>query len=62
MAEAHQGVAFSFAVSEDDGLHLNVSHEAIRAIWLSGFRSWRKRWSRLVVNITFFLILIILTS
>lgn len=51
MAEAHQGVAFSFAVTEDEGLHLNVSLEAIKAVWLSGFRSWRKRWSRFMVSI-----------
>jgi hypothetical protein len=51
MAEAHQGVAFSFAVTEDEGLHLSVSFEAIKAVLLSGARSWRKIISRLIVSI-----------
>ncbi len=50
MAEAHQGVAFSFAVTEDEGLHFNVSFEALRAVILSGVRSWRKMISRLMVS------------
>lgn len=49
MAEAHQGVAFSFAVTEDEGLHFNVSIEALKAVLLSGVRSWRKILSRLIV-------------
>jgi hypothetical protein len=49
MAEAHQGVAFSFAVTEDEGLHLNVSLEAFKAVFYSGFRSWRKIFARFIV-------------
>ena len=49
MAEAHQGVAFQFSVTEDDGLHLSVSFEAFKAVFLSGVRSWRKRFARLMV-------------
>ncbi len=51
MAEAHQGVAFSFAVTEDEGLHLNVSLEAVKAVLLSGARSFRKSFLRFIVNI-----------
>lgn len=51
MAEAHQGVAFSFHVSEDEGLHLNVSWEAIKAVLKSGMRNWRKKLSRFAVSI-----------
>ena len=46
MAEAHQGVAFSFSVTEDEGLDLNVSVEAFKAVLYSGARSWRKILSR----------------
>lgn len=51
MAEAHQGVAFTFSVTEDDGLHLNVSLDALKAVLYSGLRSWRKRLSRLINEI-----------
>jgi hypothetical protein len=51
MAEAHQGVAFSFAVTEDEGLNLNVSREALKAVLRSGMRNWRKKVSRFAVNI-----------
>ena len=50
MAEAHQGVAFSFSVTADEGLHLNVSYEALKAVLFSGFRSWRKATYRFIVN------------
>ena len=46
MAEAHQGVAVSFSVTEDEGLDLNVSVEAFKAVLYSGVRSWRKILSR----------------
>ena len=49
MAEAHQGVAFTFSVTEDEGLHLSVSFEAFKAVFLSGVRSWRKMLARLMV-------------
>jgi len=51
MAEAHQGVAFSFSVTEDEGLHLNVSLEALRAVLRSGSRSWRKKIAQLINSI-----------
>jgi hypothetical protein len=50
MAEAHQGVAFSFAVTEDEGLHVNVSHEVLKAVFKSGLRHWRKKLSRFIVS------------
>jgi hypothetical protein len=50
MAEAHQGVAFSFHVTEDEGLHLSVSFEAFKAVFLSGLRSWRKMLLHILVN------------
>jgi carnitine O-palmitoyltransferase 1 len=51
MAEAHQGVAFSFHVTEDEGLHINVSFEAFKAVFLSGLRSYRKFFIRLINQI-----------
>ncbi len=49
MAEAHQGVAFSFHVTEDEGLHINVSFEAFKAVFLSGLRTYRKFLIRFIV-------------
>jgi len=49
MAEAHQGVAFSFHVTEDEGLHINVSFEAFKAVFLSGLRTYRKFIIRFIV-------------
>ena len=54
MAEGHQAVAFSFAVTEDDGLDLNVSMEALKAVLRSGLRNWRKTLSRFAVITLFF--------
>uniref|UniRef100_A0A8C9QV24 carnitine O-palmitoyltransferase n=1 Tax=Scleropages formosus TaxID=113540 RepID=A0A8C9QV24_SCLFO len=45
MAEAHQAVAFQFTVSPD-GIDLQLSHEALRQIYLSGIHSWKKRYIR----------------
>ena len=42
MAEAHSAVAFSFAVSHE-GVHINVNHDALWAVWESGVRSWKKK-------------------
>ncbi|XP_078405717.1 carnitine O-palmitoyltransferase 1, liver isoform-like [Cetorhinus maximus] len=42
MAEAHQAVAFQFTVTPD-GIDLRLSHEALKQIYLSGLRSWKKR-------------------
>ncbi|XP_041093469.1 carnitine O-palmitoyltransferase 1, liver isoform-like [Polyodon spathula] len=45
MAEAHQAVAFQFTLTPE-GIDLQLSHEALRQIYLSGLRSWRKRLTR----------------
>ncbi|KAI0209134.1 Carnitine O-palmitoyltransferase 1, liver [Lamellibrachia satsuma] len=49
MAEAHSAVAFSFAVSHE-GLHINVNHDALWAVWESGVRSWKKKIGRIKNN------------
>ncbi|KAG8433946.1 hypothetical protein GDO86_012345 [Hymenochirus boettgeri] len=46
MAEAHQAVAFQFTVTPD-GIDLQLSHEALKQIYLSGLRSWKKKLARL---------------
>lgn len=48
MAEAHQAVAFQFTVSPD-GIDLQLSHEALRQIYLSGLHSWKKKFIRFKV-------------
>ncbi|XP_062845574.1 carnitine palmitoyltransferase 1Aa (liver) isoform X1 [Trichomycterus rosablanca] len=45
MAEAHQAVAFQFTVSPD-GIDLQLSHEALRQVYLSGLHSWKKKFVR----------------
>ncbi|XP_063044161.1 carnitine O-palmitoyltransferase 1, liver isoform-like [Engraulis encrasicolus] len=45
MAEAHQAVGFQFTVSPE-GIDLQLSHEALRQIYLSGVYSWKKRFVR----------------
>ncbi|XP_066509213.1 carnitine O-palmitoyltransferase 1, liver isoform-like isoform X1 [Hoplias malabaricus] len=45
MAEAHQAVAFQFTVSPD-GIDLQLSHEALRQVYLSGVHSWKKKFVR----------------
>uniref|UniRef100_UPI00398E4C96 carnitine O-palmitoyltransferase 1, liver isoform-like n=1 Tax=Pristiophorus japonicus TaxID=55135 RepID=UPI00398E4C96 len=45
MAEAHQAVAFQFTVTPD-GIDLLLSHEALKQVYLSGLRSWKKRFRR----------------
>ncbi|KAM4524282.1 carnitine O-palmitoyltransferase 1, liver isoform 2-T2 [Odontesthes bonariensis] len=42
MAEAHQAVAFQFTVTPE-GIDLQLSHQALTEIYLSGVRSWKKR-------------------
>ena len=49
MAEAHSAVAFSFTVTHE-GVNLDLNYEAIRAIWRSGVRSWKKRMGRMKVS------------
>ncbi|XP_063798481.1 carnitine O-palmitoyltransferase 1, liver isoform-like isoform X2 [Pseudophryne corroboree] len=46
MAEAHQAVAFQFTVTPE-GIDLRLSHEALKQVYLSGLRSWKKRVARL---------------
>uniref|UniRef100_UPI003AB041B4 carnitine O-palmitoyltransferase 1, liver isoform-like isoform X2 n=1 Tax=Centroberyx gerrardi TaxID=166262 RepID=UPI003AB041B4 len=46
MAEAHQAVAFQFTVTPE-GIDLQLSHQALTEIYLSGLRSWKKRLIRL---------------
>lgn len=48
MAEAHQAVAFQFTVTPE-GIDLQLSHQALTEIYLSGVRSWKKRIIRLKV-------------
>lgn len=48
MAEAHQAVAFQFTVTRD-GFDVQLSHQALTEIYLSGVRSWKKRIVRLKV-------------
>ncbi|XP_060636742.2 palmitoyl thioesterase CPT1C isoform X1 [Anolis sagrei] len=46
MAEAHQAVAFQFTVSPE-GIDLQLSHVAFKEIYLSGVRSWKKKFNQL---------------
>ncbi|XP_051537962.1 carnitine O-palmitoyltransferase 1, liver isoform-like isoform X2 [Myxocyprinus asiaticus] len=50
MAEAHQAVAFQFTITPE-GIDLQLSHQALRQVYLSGLRSWKKRVVRLKNNI-----------
>ena len=45
MAEAHQAVAFSFAITHE-GLDVDFDAEVLKLIFSSGVRSWRKRITR----------------
>lgn len=49
MAEAHQAVAFQFTVTPD-GIDLQLCHEALRQVYLSGLHSWKKRFIRFKVR------------
>lgn len=49
MAEAHSAVAFSFSVTPE-GVNVKLNHEALRAVWRSGVRSFKKRVGRMQVN------------
>ncbi|KAJ7313745.1 hypothetical protein JRQ81_005404 [Phrynocephalus forsythii] len=46
MAEAHQAVAFQFTVSPE-GIDFQLSHVAFKEIYLSGLRSWKKKFNQL---------------
>nr|CAG4645461.1 EOG090X04D9 [Lynceus sp. MCZ IZ 141354] len=50
MAEAHQAVAFSFAVTHE-GVNVNFDLEVLRLIYRSGIRSWRKKLIRFKNNV-----------
>ncbi|XP_042200963.1 carnitine O-palmitoyltransferase 1, liver isoform isoform X2 [Callorhinchus milii] len=50
MAEAHQAVAFQFTVTPE-GIDLQLSHQALKEIYLSGVRAWKKRCARIRNNI-----------
>ena len=50
MAEAHAAVAFSFTVTQD-GVDVNLNHEALHAVWESGVVSWKKRIGKLKVSV-----------
>lgn len=54
MAEAHSAVAFSFTVTPE-GVDVNVNHDALWAVWISGWRSWKKRCAKIKVNSNFLL-------
>uniref|UniRef100_A0A1B0AHR2 carnitine O-palmitoyltransferase n=1 Tax=Glossina pallidipes TaxID=7398 RepID=A0A1B0AHR2_GLOPL len=45
MAEAHQAVAFSFAITHE-GFDINYDQEVLNLVWNSGIRSWKKRLAR----------------
>jgi hypothetical protein len=49
MAEAHSAVAFSFSVTPE-GVNVKLNHEALRAVWRSGVRSFKKRVGRMQVS------------
>lgn len=42
MAEAHSAVAFSFSVTPD-GVDVKFNHDALKAVFYSGVRSYKKR-------------------
>nr|XP_034990942.1 carnitine O-palmitoyltransferase 1, brain isoform isoform X2 [Zootoca vivipara] len=46
MAEAHQAVAFQFTVSPE-GIDLQLSHAALKEVYISGLRSWKKKFNQL---------------
>ncbi|XP_011252291.1 carnitine O-palmitoyltransferase 1, liver isoform isoform X2 [Camponotus floridanus] len=50
MAEAHSAVAFSFAITHE-GWDVNFDREVLHLVWLSGVRSWKKRFFRFLNNL-----------
>ncbi|MFT7798131.1 carnitine O-palmitoyltransferase 1, liver isoform-like isoform X1 [Arapaima gigas] len=50
MAEAHQAVAFQFTITPE-GIDLQLSHQALCEVCLSGVRSWKKRFARMKNNL-----------
>ncbi|XP_069764295.1 carnitine O-palmitoyltransferase 1, liver isoform-like isoform X1 [Narcine bancroftii] len=49
MAEAHQAVAFQFTVTPE-GIDLQLSHNVLKEIYLSGIRAWKKKCNRIKNN------------
>ncbi|KAL0116876.1 hypothetical protein PUN28_010032 [Cardiocondyla obscurior] len=50
MAEAHSAVAFSFSITHE-GWDVNFDREVLHLVWLSGLRSWKKRFFRFQNNL-----------
>lgn len=50
MAEAHSAVAFSFSITHE-GWDVNFDREVLNLVWLSGVRSWKKRFFRFMNNL-----------
>uniref|UniRef100_A0A146KJV7 carnitine O-palmitoyltransferase n=1 Tax=Lygus hesperus TaxID=30085 RepID=A0A146KJV7_LYGHE len=50
MAEAHQAVAFSFAITHE-GWDVNLDREVLHLVLASGVRSWKKRLFRIQNNL-----------
>ncbi|XP_029658757.1 carnitine O-palmitoyltransferase 1, liver isoform isoform X2 [Formica exsecta] len=50
MAEAHSAVAFSFSITHE-GWDVNFDREVLHLVWLSGVRSWKKRFFRFQNNL-----------
>ncbi|KAL7643720.1 UNVERIFIED_CONTAM: hypothetical protein RMT77_005726 [Armadillidium vulgare] len=50
MAEAHQAVAFSFAITHE-GVHVNYDREVLHVIFHSGLRSWTRSIRRIINNV-----------
>ncbi|GAB1863920.1 Carnitine O-palmitoyltransferase I, liver isoform [Camponotus japonicus] len=50
MAEAHSAVAFSFSITHE-GWDVNFDREVLHLVWLSGVRSWKKRFFRFLNNL-----------
>lgn len=50
MAEAHQAVAFSFAITHE-GWNVNYDREVLNLVWESGIRSWKKRIARIKAGV-----------
>ena len=57
MAEAHAAVAFSFTVSHE-GVHFNVNHDVLKAVWESGLRDWKKKFTHIKVSVAWRYLLI----
>lgn len=59
MAEAHQAVAFSFAITHE-GWDVNFDREVLHLVWQSGIRSWKKRLARFQVCLSLLLGILII--